>query len=320
MEAPSLPARPVHRWLDVMKLSLSTRWNAYRHIEGESMIDEILGLGFDQVELGYDLRLSLVPGVKANVENGSVQVGSVHNYCPVPTAAPHGHPELFSLCSRNERERTSGVQHTIRTITFAAEMGAKVVVVHAGNVQMKRGTPKLIDLAEQNQQSGTKFEKIQLKTLMRREKRVGKHLDQLYRSLEEMLPELEQSGVILAMENLPSWESVPTEIEMETILNKMDSPLIRYWHDIGHGQVRQNLGFINHLGLLEKLTPYLAGMHIHDVIAPAVDHLMPPKGALQFEGFKPAAEAAMVRVMEPVPGTPADDVVLGRECIQKAWS
>jgi len=284
------------------------------------MIDEILALGVNHVELGYDLRMSLLPGVTRRIADGSVTAASVHNFCPVPVGAPQGHPELFSLCSLDKRQRASAVEYTNRTATFAAEVGAGIMVVHAGNVDMKRSTRKLISLAENDAQHTPKYEKIKMKLLMQRDKKARKHIDQLYRSLEELLPELEQSNVILAMENLPSWEAVPSEVEMEEILGRIDSPFIRYWHDTGHGQVRQNLGFISHLRWLEKLTPYMAGMHVHDVIPPACDHLMPPKGEIQFEDFKTAAEAASVCVMEPVPGTPAEDVIDGLQVVRKAWS
>ena len=58
-----------------MELALSTRWNAYRSKSGEEMIDEILAVGFKRVELGYDLRIDHVPGVRARLADGSIQVG-----------------------------------------------------------------------------------------------------------------------------------------------------------------------------------------------------------------------------------------------------
>ena len=84
-----------------MSFALTTRWNAGRHTDGEALIEEILGMGFRHVELGYDLRRDLVPGVMKMVEKGAVKVDSVHNYCPVPMGAPYGHPELFTLADRD---------------------------------------------------------------------------------------------------------------------------------------------------------------------------------------------------------------------------
>ena len=303
-----------------MEFSLSTRWNTYRHESGESLVDEILALGFSSIELGYDLRQELVPGVRSRLNTKQISCSSVHNYCPIPVGAPQGHPELFSLSSLDERERESAVRHTSYTIAFAAQVGAKAVVAHVGNVHTRHRTRKLIALAEAGKQHDAKYEKIKLKLLMERSKKAPQHLDQLYRSLEDLLPFLEDAGIPLAIENLPSWESIPTENEMEATLTKFDSPWIRYWHDMGHGQVRQNLGLISHLRWVNKLAPYLAGMHIHDVLPPADDHLMPPRGNINFSDFRNVAKHAKLWVLEPCPGTPEEHVTEGLKHLQSIWS
>ena len=114
-----------------MNLSISTHWNAAWHESGEGVIDDVLALGVDAVELGYNLRIDQVPGVRTRVNEGAVKVYSVHNYCPTPVGAPHGHPELFLMSAREQRTRDSAVLHISNTIQFAAEMGADVVVIHA---------------------------------------------------------------------------------------------------------------------------------------------------------------------------------------------
>ena len=38
-----------------MKFSLSTNWNAQRHVDGEELVDEIVALGFGALELGYHM-------------------------------------------------------------------------------------------------------------------------------------------------------------------------------------------------------------------------------------------------------------------------
>ena len=303
-----------------MNFSLSTRWNAYRHEDGESLVDEIYELGFTSIELGYDLRQSLAPGVKARLASGRITCSSVHNYCPVPVGAPQGHPELFSLSSLDHRERESAVRHTSRTIEFAAQVGAQAVVVHAGNVRTRRHTRQLIALSEESRQHTDKYEKLKLKLLMERSRKASPYLDRLRQSLEELLPLLEKVGIPIGIENLPSWEAIPTENELEVILTEFDSPWIRYWHDMGHGQVRHNLGLISHLRWTEKLAPYLVGMHLHDVQPPATDHRMPPHGNINFSDFRNVANHAKVWVLEPCPGTPAEYVIEGREHLQSVWS
>ncbi|MFC1497623.1 sugar phosphate isomerase/epimerase family protein [Verrucomicrobiota bacterium] len=302
-----------------MTLGISTRWNTYRHKSGEAMIEEILSLGFKCVELGYDLTLDLVPGIIKKVNEKAVVVNSVHNFCPVPVGAPMGHPELFSLSSTDQRARKSAVLHTGRTIEFAAQVGAGCVIVHAGNIEMRNITRKLIALAEKDGLFSPAYEKLKLKLLTVREKKRAKHLDCLYSSLEELTPILQSNKTQLALENLPSWESIPTEVEMEEIFKRFDSSAIGYWHDLGHGQVRQNLGFIGHIRWLKKLCPRLLGMHIHDVTTPAYDHLMPPHGSINFAHFKDFVKPDTVLVLEPTPGTPEQNILDGVKIIREAW-
>ena len=80
----------------MIPLAISTRWNAGRHASGEAMLEEVLALGLDRAELGYDLRAELIPGVKAMVAAKAIRIDSVHNFCPVPIGAPRPHPELYT--------------------------------------------------------------------------------------------------------------------------------------------------------------------------------------------------------------------------------
>lgn len=275
------------------------------------MIQEILDLGFKRVELGYDLTLDLVPGVRSMVENKSVKVDSVHNFCPVPIGAPYGHPELFHLSSTDDRQRQMAVKLTLASAEFAADIGGSVVVAHAGYVDLNNITRKLIILANKGKQFDPKYEKLKMKLLIARDKKVKKNIEALYKSCEELLPLLESHGITLALENLPSWEAVPCESEVEIMCKHFDSPCLRYWHDMGHAQTRQSLGFIGHQLWLDKLLPFTAGIHIHDVILPANDHLMPPEGSIDFQNFKKYFTDERLLVLEPAACTSAEKVLTG---------
>lgn len=303
-----------------MIFGLTTRWNAAHHTSGEKMVEEILGLGFDHLEMGYDLRMDLVPGVQKMVREGMVNVDSVHNFCPVPVGAPQGHPELFTLASSDPRIREGAVHHTSKTIRFAASVGAKVVIVHAGNVEMARMTAELKALYEKGEQFSTRYDKLKLKLQLTREKKVRKQLDYLRQGIEQLIPAIAETGVQVALENLPSWEAMPSELEMEDLCKQYAPQGLRYWHDIGHGQVRQNLGFINQERWMERLQPYMAGMHIHDVIAPAMDHLLPPQGQVNFASLKKFAKGDVIRVIEPAPQTPGEIVVEALRILRQAWA
>jgi len=247
-------------------------------------------------------------------------VQSVHNYCPTPVGAPYGHPELFLMSAREQRTRDSAVLHISNTIQFAAELGAGVVVVHAGRISMRHISTSLLHMFADGKQFSKRYEKLRTKLLMKREKLAPVCLDRIRGCLEELLPFLEKHKVRLAIENLPSWETVPNESELVTLLDDFDSPLLCAWHDIGHGRLREILGFSSATRWLEKYGTRLAGMHIHDVSATGGDHIMPPLGTVDFAAFKPFIRSDMVLAFEPAPGTPAQEIKEGLGCVAQAWN
>lgn len=304
-----------------MELALSTRWNAGRHTRGESLVEEILELGFSRVELGYDTRLDLVEGVRAMVAAQAIRIDSVHNFCPVPMVAHRGHPEIFTFASKDAHERAQAVRYTTETIRFAASIGARVVVTHCGNIDMPRYSAELVALVEQGRAFSPEYEKCKLKLQVKREKKARKQLGYWQECLDKLLPECAAHQIILGMENLPTWEAVPTETELEHVLQHYRSPWLKYWHDMGHGQIRANLGLINTERWLERLTPHLAGMHVHDVGAQVQDHVMPPLGDIDFSRYKAVANhhTRPLCVVEPTPRTPTEEIVAARVYLEETW-
>ncbi|MCX6997746.1 MAG: sugar phosphate isomerase/epimerase [Kiritimatiellaeota bacterium] len=305
-----------------MDCALTTRWNAGRHTSGEAMLQEILELGFTRVELGYDLRADLVAGVQRLVRAGVVRVESVHNFCPLPVGASRGSPELFPFTSADPGVRAAAVRHTTTTVRFAASLGARVVVLHAGYVEIAPSTRDLAVLAERGEIGSPAYEKAKLRLQAARDRRAAPHLAWLRQGLEQLLPVLDETGVVLAIEILPWWETVPTEMEMESLMQHFRSPRIRCWYDVGHAWIREHLLQIRGERWLPRLAPYIAGFHLHDVRPPAHDHVMPPRGgAVDFQGLRPFATAAgVLRVLEPSPAEPAEDLRQAQAWLREIWS
>src|SRR5580692_10236935 len=99
------------------------------------MLKEMAGLGFDRVELSHGVRISLVPGILKAVEEGVVKVGSTHNFCPLPMGAFQAAPNFFQPSSPDSRERDQWLRQTKRSIDFAAQIGASLLVCHLGSVR-----------------------------------------------------------------------------------------------------------------------------------------------------------------------------------------
>src|SRR5947207_11127580 len=130
-------------------IAFSTCWNSHRHTDGEEMLREIkAGLGFDLVELGHGIRISLMPGIQKMLDQGKVKFSSLHNFCPLPVEVMGASPDCYQFSSSYSAERERAVKQTLQTIDFAERLSAPFVVLHLGSVRMKSITDKLVDLAK----------------------------------------------------------------------------------------------------------------------------------------------------------------------------
>lgn len=117
-----------------MRFALSTNWDTARTRDGAEIADQAMALGFDALELGFRTQPEQLAGFRSRLDQ--IPVESVHAYCPVPIGAPSGHPELHQLAHRDENERALALLLMRKTIACAAELGAKIVVTHAGYVDL----------------------------------------------------------------------------------------------------------------------------------------------------------------------------------------
>ncbi len=308
-----------------MTFSLSSNWNSARHASGEAVVDEILGLGFDALELGYQLDEAQSEGVLRRVRQGAAAVSSVHAFCPAPSHVAGGHPELYLAASLDDDDRAMAVLLIGKTLDFAKEAGARAVVLHAGRVQQGwwRRAPAsetLLELAAAGTAS-PRFQKQTAQAARARARHAGKHLAALRHSLDKLLPRFAQAGIALSLENLPSWEALPSETEIAQLVADYRTPTLAYWHDMGHGQVRQHLGWsADHVATAASLLPITRGVHIHDVRQLANDHQLPGSGVIDFARFAFYASADVIRVFEPLPGTPADKLAAALQLLRQTWA
>ena len=227
--------------------SFSTCWNSHRHTDGRSMLREIRELGFEYAELSHGTRLSLLPGILEAVEGGEIKISSLHNFCPLPMGVTNSAPNLYQFSADRPREREMAQRYTLKTIEFAARLKAPVVVLHVGSIDMKNYTDKLLDMAARGEKETPKYEKLCAELAEKREAKKEPFLDRTKEMLKKLLPEAESRGIQLGVENRQALEELPIESDYPFLFRELDSPSLVYWHDTGHAQIKENLGFIHHL-------------------------------------------------------------------------
>ena len=199
----------------------------------------------------------------------------------------------------------------MRTIDTAAALGAKMVVLHLGLVPMRDYTMRLIGMYAEGRGETAKFQKLREKAVAVRDKKRQKHLEQVYRTLDEVLPRAKEMKVMLGMETRFGIEEIPSETEADEILKRFGTESIMYWHDVGHAAVKETLGMMNLEGILEHFRGRTAGMHLQDFAPPADDHLPPGFGAFDFARLAPFVTEEMVLAWEIHPQWKAEEIMQG---------
>lgn len=269
--------------------ALSTSWCSHRHRDGYEMLSEMAGLGFSRVELSHGIRITLVPGILKAVDEGIVKVGSTHNFCPLPMGVLQAAPNVFQPSSPDDRERDQWLRQTRRSIDFAAQVGASVLVCHLGSVRYlwlapDRRMTKYRAAHPEAVESGDKAYRALVEDALRKlRRRMGPYWQRTQDCIRGVLDYAAGKGVRLALENREAFEELPVDADFPGLLAGMPPPAFAgYWHDTGHANLKERMGLISHRGQLEANAARLLGFHLHDVDSEGHDHQAIGTGAVDF--------------------------------------
>jgi sugar phosphate isomerase/epimerase len=299
--------------------SLSTCWNSSRHTDGRAMLREIRDLGFEFAELSHGIRLSLVPGILDAVNAGEIKITTLHNFCPLPVGVTQAAPNLYQFTSADARERDKAFRQTLQTLEFAARVKARLVVLHLGSVEMKDYTERLLALVAAGHRESPKYQRLCLEAETKREARREQPLARAVEILKRLETEAAARGLLLGLENREAVEEIPFEVDFRFLFLDFPGGTVRYWHDTGHAQIKENLGFIQHALHLESMAEELAGFHIHDVEFPGHDHRPPGQGTIDFAALQPFVRPEHIKVLEMSPSLTAEQVLAGFAHLKSIW-
>ena len=299
--------------------SLSTCWNSARHTDGRVMLREIRELGFEYAELSHGIRLSLVPGILDAVKAGEIKISTLHNFCPLPVGVTAPAPNLYEFSSDRDRDRQLAYKHTMATLDFAVRVGAPLVVLHFGSMDLKDYSGKLKEMLERGKRGTPEFRKLTAEAQAAREAKKGRFWDHSREVLRELVGEAKQRGLKFGIEIREAVEELPIESDFEALLKEFPAPTVYYWHDTGHAQIKHDLGFIDHAQFLAERADRLAGFHIHDVKFPARDHFPPGGGDINYSALQPYVKPEHIKVFELSPKVPVEVVRPSVAHLKQIW-
>lgn len=290
-------------------ISFSTCWNSARHTAGDDMLREIKGeLGFDRIELGHGIRISLMPGIQKMFEAGEVTFSSLHNFCPLPVEVMHASPDCYKFSAGAAVERERAVKQTFQTIDFAERLGAPFVVLHCGEVPMNPITDELIALIKAGRLLSREYVQRKIKAVKKREAAAAWHLERVKECLRRVVDYATAKNVRLGIEGRRGYEEMPNERELPALLDELNSPHAGYWHDFGHIQIKENLGFLDHGEWLRTIGSRAFGCHLQDCVWPAQDHQPPFAGDVDLQKLVPLLPADCLFVWEMSPRKTVEEI------------
>ncbi len=308
------------------RLSLSTCWCSSRHTDGYEMVEEMCGLGFKRIELSHGVRISLVPGILKAVEEGMVEISSVHNFCPLPGSVQYAAPNLFQPSALDSRECDLWHRYSIQTLDFAVKVGADRIVMHSGSLSFFFFSPetrleKWIDRSEVSAHELTEskaFLKRRDRAMRAIRKGAQKTIPRIIANYEKLLPEVKSRGLRLCLENREGLEEMPLDGDYDEFLKALDAPEHAvYWHDVGHAQIKHQLGILDHREHLEKMSARLSGFHLHEVTESGRDHQVPGTGTIDFKMIAEFVRPEHTLVLELSPSLSVEEVLASRDYIAK---
>jgi len=292
-------------------LAFSSCWNNSRHTDGESMIEEIVALGFSHIELSHGMSVAKVPGIRKAFKRGIFTCSGVHNFFPSPVEVMIDAPDAYEFTSHRPPERQRALDLTFRTLELAAEFRAQYLVLHMGSVPLNphKWSRRLTAMVAEGRQTHPEYVKAKLEFVRKREKIGPLYYQRAQDALATIAERAATLGVKLAIESRSHYEDVPDEREMERLQDHFsDNPWVGYWHDFGHVQLKHNLGLLDHYEWLERIAPQIIGGHVHDVEWPARDHRVPFSGTLDYAAILRYFPPGCPLVWELSPTREADDI------------
>lgn len=304
-----------------MGLGLSTSWNAYRYNEGRGIVSEIKGLGFSEIELSFNLTEKIVSDIAQFEQDKQIKVLSLHNFCPIPAGIKREEalPDYYSIASEDEENRQAAVSQTKKTIDTACILGARAVVLHCGRVEIPDRTRQLISFYSQGLKDSREFKDLRRESIKERKSCSKPFFENTLKSLDEINRYAQKNGMLLGVETRFYYREIPSLEEIDTIFKKFKDSNIFYWHDTGHAQVMQNLGFYEQGEYLERYGDMMLGIHLHDVMG-CRDHIAPFKGEFEFSRLKPYLKKDTIKIIEAHHPAAGRDLQDGRELLEKTFN
>jgi sugar phosphate isomerase/epimerase len=278
----------------LVEVSLSTMWAKGRFSHMATFVSKAKELGFTHIEANS----SISPRMVSELLKTRVPISSIHSPCPAVLSSKGIAVSSLSVSSLDESERVEAVGFTKKAIDLAANVSARTVVLHMGEVPVDLSLQdRLYELHDGGCAATKEYSQAKEELVYQRISQAPPYLDAARKSLQELSEYSRQKGIMLGLETRFHPNEIPNMDEMAALLNEVSESLAGYWHDVGHAEVQQQLGFSLHEEWLSRFKDRMVGIHLHDIRGTS-DHQAPGKGNMNWEMVAKYLPPKIVKVCE----------------------
>ena len=281
-------------------LSISTSWDYKSDTDWRAWLTKIKSFGLENIELGYTLTHLQLAQIEKLIKELNLRVSSLHSFCPTPNDEPSNRhvSNYYRLSASDNHERSQAIKWTKICIDAAVRVGAPVVVIHAGTVELENDFSKdVVNLYKDGKRDSEEFTNARDQLLKLRQDRAQAHIKNLESSLEEVVKYAQQKGIKIGLETRYYPTEMPNFKEIGHFLNLFHKYGMYYWHDVGHAEINDRLGITPHVDFLEAYKDKMIGVHLHGIKVTR-DHLAPFDGDMDLDKLLSYFPDRLIRVVE----------------------
>jgi sugar phosphate isomerase/epimerase len=275
-------------------VALSTMWAKDRFGHMAEFVAKAQELGFTHIEANHWISAQML----SELIQTSFPISSVHSPCPAALSSSGAATSKLSLSSLDESERIEAVRSAKQTIDLASNLGARAVVLHMGEVPIDLSLEdELRRLYTQGSDRSPEQARLRRELIQQRASQAPPYFDAARASLEELGVYGQNRGVVLGIETRFHLHEIPSIDEVAEFLDTAPEGTAGYWHDVGHAEVQERLGFGSHAAWLSRFRHRMIGVHLHDIVG-ICDHHAPGKGDMNWKMIAGNLPSGIVRVCE----------------------
>ena len=293
--------------------SLSSMWAIGRFSHFPDFYAQAEQLGFTHIELNHQVDSAMLEGP----ESGRYQFSSVHEPCPADVSVPALKEHNWLISATDEENRQQGVRMVKRSINLASDLGARVVIVHAGEVDGDPGLEiQLRRLFDVGKVETPEYLDVKDKLVKARALQSPPHLEAVQKSLRELVEYASRYRIRLGIENRYHYLHIPSLDEMQVLLALANNEQLGFWYDVGHAHAMDKLGFFPHEQWLKHFASRMIGVHLHDARG-IKDHYAPGLGEVDFSMVARYLPVNAIRTLELHPSNTPEQITAGLEYLQE---